>query len=223
MSVFDQASHHTGHVTGLRVIEGSFGGGNVGDRIIRVIIGSSLLRGLAIPGTFRRRSNTRAGLNRSLRLATRLASTAGGNWRGGRGRRTSVFVGAIGLGTVVVGVSRHVFRVSRHVIRRRGSELRNSGTRELVGSVTESVDEDTGVVVLVGTRESDKFIGAGRSLLATTDFDLDAGGVELGASRLISQVKADDLVTEEISAASEGRRELEGMGLSVDCTSSVNN
>ena len=215
MSAFDNASHHTRHVTGLRVIEGSFGGGDVGDRIIQVSIGGSLLCGLAVPRTFLWGSNTRAGLSRSLRLATRLASAAGRNWRGGRGRRTSIFVGAIGLGTIV--------GVSRHVVRRRGSELRDSGTRELVGSITESVDEDTGVVVLVGTRESDKFIGAGRSFLATTDFDLHTGGVELGTSGLISQVKGDDLVTKEISAASEVRRELEGMGLPVDCNSSVSN
>ena len=97
---------------------------------------------------------------RSLHLATRLASTTGGNWRGGRGRRTSVFVG-----------------VSWYFIRGRGSELRNSGTRELVGSVTENVDEDTGVVVR----------------------DRDTGEVELGTSGLISQVKGDDLVTKELS------------------------
>ena len=58
-------------------------------------------------------------------------------------------------------------------------------TRELVGSVTGSVDEDTSVVV----------------------FDLDAGGVELGIFGLTSQAKVDDLVTNETSAASEGRGE----------------
>lgn len=216
MKVFDHASHHTGDVTGLGVIERSFGGGNVGDRIIGVIEGGSLLRGLAVPRTFRWRSNTRAGLSRSLRLAAGLASTAGGNWRGGRGGRTGVLVGAIGLGTVVIGVS-------RHVVGRRGSELRNNGTRELVGSISESVDQDTGVIVLVGTREFNKFIGAGRSRLATTDFDLDTGGVKLGASRLIGQMKADNLVTKEISTTSEVGREREGMGLSIDCKNSVSN
>jgi len=233
VSVFDHASHHTGDVTGLMVI----GNGNGGGRIIRVIIGSSLLRGLAVPRTLLWRSDAWAGLSRGLRLA----STAGGHWGGGRGRRTSVFVGAIGLGTVVGGVDRgvavggisggavvgrvggHVVGVSGHVVGRLGSELRNSGPGELVSSVAESVDEDTGVAVLVGTRESDKFIGAGRSRLTTTDVDLDTGRVELGTSGLISQMKADNLMTKEISTASEVGRELEGMGLSIDCKSSVSN
>ena len=98
-----------------------------------------LLCGLAVVRTVRWRSSGRAELSGSLRLAIRLASAAEGNWRGGRGRN-SVFVGAIGLGTIV--------GVSRHVVRRRGSELRDSGTRELVGGVSESVDEDTGGVEL---------------------------------------------------------------------------
>ena len=65
-----------------------------------------LLCGLAVVRTVRWRSSGRAELSGSLRLAIRLASAAEGNWRGGRGR-TSVFVGAIGLGTIV-GVSRRL-------------------------------------------------------------------------------------------------------------------
>ena len=67
----------------------------------------------------------------------------------------------------------------------------------------------------------DEFIGAGGAGLTTTDVDLDAGGVELGTSGLISQMKGDDFMTEEISTASKGGRKLERMGLSVDYENSV--
>ena len=195
---FDYAAHHTGDATGLRVIKRSFGDG--GDRIIGIIMGSSLLRGVAVSRRVLWRGSARAGLSRGLSLG--LAGTTGGDWR--RGRRTSVVAGA-----------------GRHVAGSLGCKLRNRGTRELVGSVAESVNEDTRVVVLVGTRESDKLIGAGGSGLTTTNVDLDTGRVELGASGLISQMKGDNLVTEEISTMSEVGRELEGMGLSVDYKSSV--
>lgn len=200
---FDYATHHTGDATGLRVIERSFGDG--GDRIIGIIMGSSLLRGVAVSRLALWRGWARAGLSRGLGLG--LASTTGGDW--GRGRRTSVVAG-----TVVAGGGRHIAGSL-------GCELRNRGTRELVGSGGESIDEDTRVVVLVSTRESDKLIGAGGSSLTTTNIDLDAGRVELGTSGLSSQMKGDNLVTEEISTMSEVGRELERMGLSVDCKSSV--
>jgi uncharacterized protein YjbI with pentapeptide repeats len=122
---------------------------------------------------------------------------------------SAIVGGAVISGAIVGGTDRHV--------RSLGCELGNSGTRELVGSVSESVDEDTGVAVLVGTREFDELVGAGGSGLSTTNLDLDTGGVELGASGLISQMKAENLVTEEISTASETGRELERMRLSVDC------
>ena len=91
-----------------------------------------------------------------------------------------VFVDAVGLSTIV--------GVSRHVVRRCGSELRDSRTRELVGSVSESVDEDTGIVV--------------RSR--------DTGGVELGIS--VSMI----LCRMRYPAASEGSGELEGMSLPIE-------
>jgi hypothetical protein len=52
--------------------------------------------------------------------------------------------------------------------------------------------------------------------LVTTDVDLDTTGVELSASGLVSQVKGNDLVTNEVSTASEVRRKLERMGLSFE-------
>jgi len=194
---FDHASHHTGDVTGLGVIESSFGDGmrDGGDRIIGVIVDISLLRGIAVP---RPVLGSWAGLSRSLSLA----GTVGGDWRGGRG--TSIVVGAI------------VSAASRHVVGSLGSELRNSRTRELVGSVAEGVDKNTGVAVLVSTGESDELIWAGGSGLIAANVDLDAAGVELGASELRSQMKADNLVTEEISTAREVGRKLERMGLSVE-------
>ena len=59
---FDQAGHHTGDVTGLEVIGG--GGRDRGDRIIGIIINSSLLRVAA--SRLLRRSNAWAGLSRNL-------------------------------------------------------------------------------------------------------------------------------------------------------------
>ena len=74
-------------------------------------------------------------------------------------------------------------RKENRCLRRRHRFFVPLSSESAVGDVTESVDEDTGIVI--------------RSR--------DTGGVELGASRLINQAKADDLVTNEISAASEGR------------------
>ena len=198
---FDQASHHTRDVTGLEVILRGFGDGNIGrgNKIVGIIIEISLLRGPAVFRIVLRGNGGWAGLSRSL---SGTLVTFGR--RGGRGRRT-------------------VPIVCIHVVRARGlgSELGNSGTRELVGSIAESIDEDTRVVVRVCTRELDEFTGAGDAGLTTTDVDLDAGGVELCASGLISQMKGDDFMTEEISTASKGGRKLERMGLSVDYENSV--
>jgi hypothetical protein len=220
---FDHTSHNTGDVTGLRVVDGGFGDG--GNRIIGVIIDSSLLRRLAISRLWR--SNAWAGLSRGLGLG--LASTAGRDRDRRGGRRTSVLVGAVIASGIVAGafiaggIVASTFIASTVVAGAGhpssgtlGSELRNGGTGELVGSVAESVDEDTGVVVLVGTRESDEFIGAGGSGLTTANVELDAGGVELGASGLIRQMKTNDLMTKEVSTASEIGRELESMGLPVE-------
>lgn len=174
------------------VVRGLEGGKRDGaDRIVGIIMGSSLLRGVTVSRLVLGRDNSWAGLSGSLGLAIAL----GGRGRGGRGITT-------------VGI----------VVRARalGSELRNGRARELVGSVAEGVDEDTRIGVLVGTRESDEFIWAGGSGLATTDVDLDAAGVELGTARLIGQMKGDDLVTEEISTMSQVGGKLEGVGLSVD-------
>ena len=202
MSVgFDNASHHTGDVTGFKVNER--GGG--GDRIIGIIIDSSLLLGLAVSRSILGRDSAWAGLGGSLGLAS-----ARGDWRGGR--RTSIVVGSPIVGSPIV---------CNLVVGSIGSELRNSRTREVVGGAVKGIDEDTGIIVLVGARESDEFIGAGGSGLVTANVDLDTGGVELGTSGLISQMKGDDLVTEEISTAGEVGRKLERMGLSVDCKSSV--
>jgi len=198
--VFDQATHDTGEVTGLVVFLRGFGGrsGGRGDRIqqgkIGIIIGSSLLLGLAASRTaVLRRGNARTGLG-SLSL---------GALRGG-GRR--------GRGIVVVVVTIPTVGATGGL----GSELGNSGTWEFVGSFGEGVDEDTGVIVTVGTGESDELIGAGSSGLVAADFDLDAAGVELGTSGLVGQMKGNDLVTKEVSTASERRRKRERMGLSVD-------
>ena len=198
---FDHASHHAGDVTGHIVIKRRFrgGNGNGGDRIIGAIVGSSLLRGLALSRSMLVSGNAWAGLSRSLCLASALRRHRGG------GRRTS-----IGAGIAIVGTGRHIAVSS-------GNELRNSRTREVIGSVREGIDKDTGIVVLVGTRELNEFTGTGGSGLITANLDLDAGGVELGASRLIGQMKSDNLVTEEISTTSEGGRKLERMGLPVDC------
>ena len=113
-----------------------------------------------------------------------------------------VFVGAVSLDTVV--------GVSWYFGRRCGSELRNSGTRELVGGATESVDEDTGAVVLVGHQGIEQVrwdwaVPSGYSRLRS--------GYRRGRTR---RLLVDDLVTQEISAASEGRGELEGVGLLVE-------
>lgn len=198
---FDHASHHAGDVTGHIVIKRSFGGrnGDGGDIVIEVVVDSSLLRGLALSRPILVSGNAWAWLSRSLCLASAL----GRYWRGGR--RTS-----IGAGIAIVGTGRHIAVSPR-------SELRNSRTREVIGSVREGIDEDTGIVVLVGTRKLNEFTGTGGSGLITANLDLDAGGVELGASRLIGQMKSDNLVTEEISTTSEGGRKLERMGLPVDC------
>ena len=156
---------------------------------------SSLLLGLAVSRlAFLGRSNAWAGLG-----SLSLAGTLGG---GGRGSRS--------IGTIFVAA---VTTVGTGVL---GSELGNSGAWEFVGGVGEGVDEDTGVIVLVGTGESDEFIGAGSSGLAAADLDLDAAGVELGTPGLVGQMKGDDLVTKNVSTASEVGRELERMGLSVD-------
>lgn len=196
---FDDATHHAGDAMGLKVIKRGFGDGGR-DGVIGVIVDSSLLRGVAVSRLVLGRSDTWA----RFRRLSGLAST-GGDWRG---RRRASIVGTVR--------ARHIGAVGSL-----GSELRNSRTGELVGSVGEGVDKDTGVSILVGTRESNELVGAGSSGLVTANVDLDAGGVKLGTSRLISQVKGDDLVTEKISTASEGRREREGMGLSVDCKSLV--
>jgi len=195
--VSDQTTHHTGKVTGrLEVIQRRFGGGGGdrgrGDRIFGIIIDSSLLLGLAAArSAILGRGNAWTGL-RSLSLRT-----FGGGGRRGRGIRVVVAIPTVGA-------------------RGLGSELGNNGTRELVGSVGEGVDEDTGVIVLVGTRETNEFIGAGSSGLIAADVDLNAAGVELGTSGLVGQVKGDDLVTDQVSTAGESRRKSERMGLSVD-------
>ena len=214
---FDQASHHTGEVTGLKVIERGFRGRG-GDRGDRIIINSSLV--FAVSRLALRRDSGWAGLSGSLSLAS-----TGGDWRGGRG--TSIVVGNLVIGSLVV-CSLVVCSlvvcnlvIGSPVVGSRGSELRNSRTRELVGAAIEDVDVDAGVGVLVGTREPNEFIGAGSSGLGTANVDLDAAGVELGTSGLVSQMKGDDLVTEEVSTAGEVGRKFERMGLSVDCISSI--
>ena len=183
---------------GLVVIER--GGNRVGgDRIVGVIVNSSL-RGIAVPRPVIGGNDAWAGLSMSLSLAGDAGG--GGGWRGGR--RTSIVVGAIFSGVSCIA-------------RRGGSELGNSRARELISSIVEGVDEDAGVGILVGTRELDEFAWAGSSRLITANVDLDTTGVELGTSGLISQMKSNDLMTEEISTVSEGGRKLERMGLSVDC------
>jgi len=187
---------------GLEVILRRFGGGNRGrgDRIIGIIVDSSLLLGLAVSRpAFLRRSKAWAGLGGGLGLSS---STVGRGGRGGRGIGTAVGISTVGA-------------------RALGRKLGNSGTGEFVGSVGEGVDEDTGITVTVGTGESDELIRTGGSGLAAADVDLDAAGVELGTSGLVGQMKGDDLVTDEISTASEVGRELERMGLSVDWKNSV--
>jgi len=164
-----------------------FGGGSRGggDRIVGIVIDSSLLLGPAAARPVTRwRGDARAGL-RSISLAWTL---------GGRGRRGRGVVAAI---------------VTTAIVRARRSELGNGGAWECVGSIGEGVDEDTGISIRVGTGESDEFIGTGGSGLAAADIDLDAAGVELGTSGLVGQMKGDDLVTEEVSTASEVGRELE--------------
>jgi len=163
-------------------VGGSRGGG---DRIVGIVIDSSLLLGLAASRpVILRRGDARAGL-RSISLAW----TLGGSGRGGRGVVAAIVTAAI--------------------VRARGSELGNGGTWECVGSIGEGVDEDTRVSVRVGTRETNEFIGTGGSGLAAADIDLDAAGVELGTSGLVGQMKGDDLVTKEVSTAGEVGRELE--------------
>ena len=189
---------------GLEVIERSFRGGNRvgGDRIVGVIVDSSL-RGIAVPRPVLCGNDAWAGLSMSLADdAGGLAGDAGGGWRGGR--RTSIVVGAI-------------FSGASCVARRGGSELGNSGARELISSIAEGIDEDAGVGILVGTRELDEFAWTGSSRLITANVDLDTAGVELSTSGLISQMKGNDLMTEEISTVGEGGRKLERMGLSINC------
>jgi hypothetical protein len=193
--VSDQATHHPGEVTGLEVILRRFGGGNrgKGDRIIGIIIDSSLLLGLAAArSAILWRGNAWTGLG-SLSLGA-----LGGGGRRGRG------IGVV-VAIPTVGATRGL-----------GSELRNSGTREFVGSVREGVDEDTGVIVLVGTGEFDEFFGAGGAGLIAADVDLNTSSVELGTSGSVGQMKGDDLVTKEVSTASKRRRKCERMGLSIE-------
>jgi len=164
-------------------VGGSRGGG---DRIVGIVIDSSLLLGLAASRpVILGRGDARAGL-RSISLAWTLGGSGGG---GGRG--------------VVAAI------VTTAIVRAGGSELGNGGTWECVGSIGEGVDEDTRVSVRVGTRETNEFIGTGGSGLAAADIDLDAAGVELGTSGLVGQMKGDDLVTKEVSTAGEVGRELE--------------
>lgn len=193
---FDQATHHTRDAVGLVVILRRFGGGEregKDDSVIGIIIDGSLLLGLAVSRPVLGRGDTWAGLSGSLWLVSALGG--GGGWRGGRGVATAVGPTTIGL----------------------GSELGNSRTGEFVGGVGKGIDTDPSVVVLVGTREADEFVGAGGSGLVTANVDLDTAGVELGTSRLVGQVEGNDLMTEEISTTSEGGRKLKRMGLSVDC------
>jgi hypothetical protein len=212
---FDNAGHHTGDVTGLGAIERGFGdgSGDVGDRIFGIIIDNSLLHGLAVSRSVLGRNSAWAGLSRSFGLVS-----AGGYWGGGR--RTSIAVsvvvgviarGVIFVGIIVIGDSHQGFGSGSLT-----GKLGNSRARELVGSVREGVDANTSVVILVGTREFDEFVGAGGSGLVTANIDLDARGVELSTSGLISQVKGDDLVTKEVPAASEVGRKVERMSLSVE-------
>ena len=58
---------------------------------------------------------------------------------------------------------------------------------------------------------------AGGSGLVAADVDLDAGGVELCASGVISRVEGDDFVTENMSTVSEVGREVKPMDLSINC------
>ena len=62
-----------------------------------------------------------------------------------------------------------------------------------------------------------EFIRTRDSCLVTTDVNLNTARVELGTSKVICQMEGDDLVTEEVSAGSEGGRKRKRMGLSVNC------
>lgn len=208
---FDNASHHTGDVTRLKVINRGFGSRG-GDRIIGIIIGSSPLIGRAASAIILVLGwiNTWAGLSGSVTPASARGGRRARRSRGAGGRRGTRRRGrGGGRITIVVGGSRRVGR-------RLGSKLGNSRARELVGSVAEGVDEDARVVVRIATRELDEFIGAGSSSLIAANVDLDAGGVELGTSGRVGQMKGDDLVTEEIPTTSESGRKLERVGLSVE-------
>lgn len=61
-------------------------------------------------------------------------------------------------------------------------ERSNLGAGELVAVKVVGVgNEDTGVGVIVCAREGDELVIGGVARTATTNFDLDAGGIELGA------------------------------------------
>ena len=205
---FEQTTHHTGHVTG-EVITRLFGDGRWGggDRIIRVIKYGSLLCGFA---AFRAIGGSAwARLNRGFGLA----ATRGGDWTHGGdgalgrcrgGRRGPIVVTGAAVGSIA-----------------RSRELRDSRTGEVIGSVGEGVDEDTGVIVRVSTGEFDKFIGAGGSGLVTANIELHTCGVELGTAGLVSQMQGNDLVAKKISTGGQVGREGERVSLSVNCTGPI--
>ena len=62
---------------------------------------------------------------------------------------------------------------------------------------------DAWVVVGVCSREAEQFIIRGNSCTIPADFDLLAGGIELGFALLIRQVESNDFVSDQVLSWSE--------------------
>jgi hypothetical protein len=80
--------------------------------------------------------------------------------------------------------------VSRHAIANKQIEL------TLVGVI-----DDAGVVLGIGSRETNEISGNGRA--GTDDLELMATGVELGSGVLVGGVEGNDLVADEVVAGLE--------------------
>ena len=142
---------------------------------------------------------------RAGRGLRRLGAGPGAAGTAARGRRGWSGGGGLVIALVAVRV-RHVG--GRGEIRdgRAGKDVSRAG-------VIDVRDEDARVAVAVCAREGDGLVGCAG--LRTTDEDLRAGRIELGAALRLGEVERDDLVPDEVAARRDICREGQGCGSAV--------
>jgi hypothetical protein len=94
------------------------------------------------------------------------------------------------------------------------SESGNRWARELVLEArVESIDQDAGIGILVGTGHADKLVGGRNTSFITSNLELSTRRVELGSLGLVGNVQRDHLVQDHVVARGKSGGDLSGASL----------